>query len=184
MHSRKLFSIKHLVITFALLTLSSCAFGNSRERAPYIERAKNVADGLGRTSANPLAEFEACWDMNSECGHAVYFTTTGSIDVVQAKLDALGFTGTQHAETVASQDSTMGSLSLQYGKQLKITGDNPASDSHTPGSFSWIAHNKSGEEALIRIYRLRIWPKTYAFDGKPIIGDVVEVIVRYPYHGT
>ena len=184
MHSRKWSSIKHLVIAVALLTVSACTLGSSRERAPYIERAKNVSDGLGRTSTNQLAEFEACWDLHSECGHAVYFTTTDSVDGIQARLDTLGFTGTQHAETVASQDSTMGSLSLQYGKQLKTTGDNPASDSHTPGSFSWIAQNKSGEEALVRIYRLRIWPKTYTFDGKPITGDVVEVIVRYPYHGT
>ncbi len=173
-----------IMAVFAILALSSCAFGSTQAHAPFIDRAKQVADGLGRTTGNQLAEFESCWDLNSECGYSVYFTTTDTADDIQTKLNGLGLIDTPHEEIVASRTSSMGPLSLRYSKQLKVTGDNPSNDKHSPGAYSWYAKSKAGEGVLVRLYRLQVWPQTYTFDGRPITGDLIEVTVRYPYRGT
>ena len=161
------------------LSLSGCAFGR-QSHAADITRAQQIADGLGRTKSNQLAEFEACWDLNSECGYLVYFTTHNNGDTIQFKLSALGLDPTQHAEGVATSQSTMGSLSLHYAKQLQATGNNPASDTHTASAISW---NTNTSAVVARLYRLQVWPQTYSFEGKPIKGDLIEITVRYPSNG-
>lgn len=162
-----------------VLTLTSCSLVRPSHTVE-ITRVQQIANELGRTDANLLAEFEACWDMNSECGYRLYFTSQDNANVIQTRLSSLGASVNQHAEGVATADSSIGMLPLHRAKQLKTTGTNPSSDAHTAGAISWNGKDKSGGPFNVRLYRLQVWPKTYSFDDKPITGNVIEVLVRYP----
>jgi len=171
--------IRISLTVLVLLVLSGCALSRP-SHAAEIARAKQIADGLGRTDANLLAEFEACWDLNSECGYWVYFVSQDDENDVWTKLSTPGTTVSQHEESIATADSSVGMLSLHYAKQLKVTGTNASSNSKTAGVIGWNGKDKDGGSILTRLYKLQVWPKTYSFADKPIKGNVIEVLIRYP----
>ena len=77
----------HLLTTviacIVALSLSSCGMSEAA-RQPYRQRARDIADALGRTTNNQLAEYDACWDMNNECGYVVDFTTVDTAQLIQS----------------------------------------------------------------------------------------------------
>ena len=64
--------------------------------------------------------------------------------------------------------------------KLKVTGPNSAAAKTRPETYVWLPADKDGRTISIVLYSTATWPNSYSFDDKPLVGDVVEVLVRYP----
>ena len=175
----------HLLTTviacIVALSLSSCGMSEAA-RQPYRQRARDIADALGRTTNNQLAEYDACWDMNNECGYVVDFTTVDTAQLIQSRLAKVGLSAKVASGSITSNFTTIGMLSTSRASQtkLKMIGPNSAAAQTRPETYVWLPADKDGRTISIVLYSTATWPNSYSFDDKPLVGDVVEVLVRYP----
>ena len=174
-----------LVVGIAVIvtsSLSGCSLLSRSTHQPYIQRATEIANALGRTSGNQLAEYETCWDMGNECGYVIDFTTQDNATTIESRLITVGLSATVSAGAINSNFTTIGHLSSDtstYSK-LKEDGPNTIAMPRRHETYSWLPTENDGRITSIVLYTTATWPNRYTFDGKPLVGDVVEVVVRYP----
>lgn len=181
----KLVTLSRLIAALGLIatfTLSSCSQLSRSTHQPSIQRAAEIADTLGRTSGNQLAEYETCWDMGNECGYVIDFTTQDNATTIESRLITVGLSATVSAGTISSNFTTIGHLSSDRstGSKLKEAGPNTIAVARRHETYSWLPTETDGRITSIVLYTTATWPNSYTFDGKPLVGDVVEVLVRYP----
>ncbi len=170
-----------LVIS-ATTSLASCSQLSRSTHQLYIQRAAEIADALGRTPGNQLAEYETCWDMGNECGYVIDFTTQDSATTIESRLITVGLSATVSAGAISSNFTTIGHLSSDRltGSKLKEAGPNAIAVARRHETYSWLPTENDGRITSIVLYTTATWPNRYTFDGKPLAGDVMEIVVRYP----
>ena len=170
-----------LVIS-ATTSLASCSQLSRSTHQLYIQRAAEIADALGRTPGNQLAEYETCWDMGNECGYVIDFTTQDSATTIESRLITVGLSATVSARAISSNFTIIGHLSSDTSthSKLKEAGPNTIAMSRRHETYSWLPTETDGRITSIVLYTTATWPNRYTFDGKPLVGDVMEVVVRYP----
>lgn len=163
-------------------SLSGCSLLSRSTHQPYIQRATEIANALGRNANNQLAAYETCWDMGNECGYAINFTTQDSIATIESRLTTVGLSATVSAGLTISNYSVIGTLSSDPSTRSKLQqmGSTSAASSSRHESYGWMPKEKDGRITPIILYTTATWPNHFSFDGKPIVDDVVEVVVRYP----
>lgn len=181
----KLIALSRLIAALGLtatFTLSGCSLISRSTHQPYIQRAAEIADVLGRTSSNQLAEYETCWDMGNECGYVIDFTTQDAATTIESRLSTVGLSATASAGAIGSNFTTIGHLSSDTStrSKLKEAGPNTMTVSRRHETYSWLPTETDGRITSIVLYTTATWPNRFAFDGKPIVDDVVEIVVRYP----
>ena len=166
----------------AAITLSGCSLLSRSTHQPYIQRATQIADALGRNANNQLAAYETCWDMGNECGYVIAFTTQDSIATIESRLTTVGLSATVSAGLTISNYSVIGTLSSDPSTRSKLqqVGSKSATSPSRHESYGWMPKEKDGRIITVMLYTTANWPNHFAFDGKPIVDDVVEVVVRYP----
>ena len=181
----KLVALSRFTLALGIATtiaLTSCSQLSRSTHQPYIQRAAEIADALGRTSGNQLAEYETCWDMGNECGYVIDFTTQDNATTIESRLITVGLSATVSAGAISSNFTTIGHLSSSpsIGSKLKEAGPNTIAVPRRHETYSWLLTEKDGRINSIVLYTIATWPNRYTFDGNPLVGDVVEVLVRYP----
>jgi len=166
----------------AALALSGCSLISRSTHQPYIQRTEEIATALGRTDNNQLSKHETCWDMGNACGYAIDFTTQDSVATIESRLTTVGLSTTVNAGLTVSNYTVIGTLSTDPSIRSKLQqiSSKSATTSSRPESYGWVIREKDGRITTIMLYTTATWPNQFAFDGKPILNDVVEVVVRYP----
>jgi hypothetical protein len=168
-------SIAFLLI--ALLVAGVYGYGmykrNSNER-----EALAIAQQLGMQSDDRLLARRKCWALGTECGQTIIFTTRLTQDALRTQISALGFNerfaqqtggnkifsainiGTEHTFTADGNDD---SGSLPYEK--------------VPSGWIWSLARSAKGRVSITFYETSSKPVVYAFDGRPIRENIIELLL-------
>jgi hypothetical protein len=145
----------------------------------YAETVHAIATELGYTSQSHLAEFEKCWDLRSHCGVTLYFTTMSTREMLSDRVARLGL------KEVLTRDADgrtlFTDLNVSTTHVLKVNGQGgdaqPVPRELTPAGYQWWLTTQDGLNLFVAMYTTES-AHQYSFDGQPLEGNVISVMLQ------
>lgn len=139
--------------------------------AQEVQHTYALARSLGYTDAAALQLEKPCQIFTNDCFVILSFITDTPFDAFRAAVDQFGYT------QISSGD--IDSSVLNITPALRANGKTKFDDYHTlPTAPAW--HRKlddgTGHEVQVYYYGIADQPDDYAFNGRPIHGNVAKVV--------
>ncbi|MDQ2997324.1 MAG: hypothetical protein M3R61_09755 [Chloroflexota bacterium] len=154
-------------------------FFQNAQQQRYTESVHAIAAEVGNTSQSQLAAFEKCWDLRSHCGLMVYFTTKHTRETLGNQVAQL------RLEEVLTRDvdgrSLFTDLNMSSTHVLTVNGQGGASQpvpsELTPAGYEWWLTTLDGHNLFVALFTIN-QAHQYAFDGQPIEGNIIGVMLQ------
>ena len=172
--------MKKQVALFALiaaLVLSGCV--NQRVVEQQLKtRSTTLADKLGRTPKNTVVELPTCGA--TVCAYSVYFSTEDNFPELDARIHRIGNSPEIALSNIFSPTSTslLDNMNSDLSKssikrRLIVTSGKYV---YGPLAAEWVYRNSRGQlAAIVTLFEIRDGSVSYAFDGRPLTGNLVLV---------
>jgi hypothetical protein len=166
------------ILLAGLLVLGIYGYGiytrNKNEKAVL-----QIARQLGMQDSDRLLARRKCWALGFECGHSIIFTTSLTQGVLRTRVQALGFQ--QRYEQRSNGAHIFSSINI--GTEHSFTADgnddsvNFVQDEKIPHAWEWDLIKPPDQPLNVTFYETSTKSVVYAFDGRPIRTNVVEVLL-------
>lgn len=142
---------------------------------PASDAVVTIAEQLGYTSQNHLAQFEICWDMGAHCADALYFTSSTTVPALRDQVAGLGL------DLVLMRDvdgrALFTDLNISGPHSLTVNGQDGSSPAVAadlmPAGYEWWL-TRNDRNVFVTLYTLDPQHQ-YAFDGQVLQGNVISV---------
>jgi hypothetical protein len=140
----------------------------------------DIAGRLGYTESALLFANTYCWDIESECGKFIHFTTNKSFDEFEKDVERLNFT----TRSLSPSGGFYVFNDINFYSERKLTLDGIDArglaniNMQAPTAWEWRLTDQNSEELTIRFYETAKHKAIYQIGDERIHGNIVTVMLK------